>query len=58
MKWRKVSQDVKTRNGDQCWKRWNDCLKPEINHSPWSMQEVSHMSSFKGDSFSVIQILL
>lgn len=42
VKWRMVSEDVKTRNGDQCWKRWNDCLKPDIDHSPWSAQEVSN----------------
>ncbi|KAI0420598.1 hypothetical protein F5X98DRAFT_331339 [Xylaria grammica] len=38
-KWNKVSGDVGTRNGDQCWKRWNDNLDPAIDHSPWSGKE-------------------
>ncbi|KAI1432592.1 hypothetical protein GGR50DRAFT_587814 [Xylaria sp. CBS 124048] len=38
-KWYKVSGDVETRNGDQCWKRWNDKLDPSIDHSPWNGNE-------------------
>ncbi|KAI0966726.1 hypothetical protein F4678DRAFT_447979 [Xylaria arbuscula] len=30
-----------TRNGDQCWKRWNDHLDPSINHGPWDSHEDS-----------------
>ncbi|KAI1373461.1 hypothetical protein F4677DRAFT_428958 [Hypoxylon crocopeplum] len=38
-KWNKVSAEVGTRNGDQCWKRWNDSLDPSIDHSPWNANE-------------------
>jgi hypothetical protein len=30
-----VAKDVKSRSGDQCWKRWNDSLDPQLNHSQW-----------------------
>ncbi|KAL7621046.1 hypothetical protein AAE478_008358 [Parahypoxylon ruwenzoriense] len=40
-KWNKVSGEVSTRNGDQCWKRWNDSLNPSIDHSPWDTNEDS-----------------
>ncbi|KAL0633108.1 hypothetical protein Q9L58_008008 [Maublancomyces gigas] len=34
-----VAQVVKTRNGDQCSKRWYDALDPSIDHSPWTSDE-------------------
>ncbi|KAI0003444.1 hypothetical protein F4779DRAFT_601871 [Xylariaceae sp. FL0662B] len=40
-KWRRVSEVVKTRNGDQCWKRWHDSVDPKIDHSPWTAKEDS-----------------
>ncbi|RYO90663.1 hypothetical protein DL762_002546 [Monosporascus cannonballus] len=40
-RWNKVSGEVGTRNGDQCWKRWNDSLDPNIDHSPWDANEDS-----------------
>ena len=39
-KWARVATDVETRNGDQCSKRWNDTVNPEIDHSAWTPQEV------------------
>lgn len=38
-KWKLVAQDVQTRSGDQCWKRWNDSLDPALNHQPWTLEE-------------------
>ncbi|KAK4218912.1 hypothetical protein QBC37DRAFT_164731 [Rhypophila decipiens] len=38
-RWSKIAQVVGTRNGDQCWKRWYDCLDPQIDKSPWTPEE-------------------
>lgn len=40
-RWSKIAEAVGTRNGDQCWKRWYDCLDPRIDKSPWTPEEVS-----------------
>ena len=40
-RWSKIAEAVGTRNGDQCWKRWYDCLDPRIDKSPWTADEVS-----------------
>ena len=40
-RWVAVAGEVGTRNGDQCAKRWNAKLNPELDHSPWSPEEVS-----------------
>ncbi|AEO58694.1 hypothetical protein MYCTH_2064854, partial [Thermothelomyces thermophilus ATCC 42464] len=37
--WVAVAAKVETRNGDQCAKRWNENLNPELDHSPWSPHE-------------------
>ena len=47
-KWSKVAEVVGTRNGDQCWKRWNDSLNPQIDHSSWDLHEVSLCVSVHG----------
>lgn len=39
-RWSKIAEAVGTRNGDQCWKRWYDCLDPRIDKSPWTPEEV------------------
>ena len=39
-RWSKIAEAVGTRNGDQCWKRWYDCLDPRIDKSPWTTAEV------------------
>src|SRR5690349_24982999 len=39
-RWSKIAEAVGTRNGDQCWKRWYDCLDPRIDKSPWTAEEV------------------
>ncbi|KAK0632935.1 hypothetical protein B0T14DRAFT_505469 [Immersiella caudata] len=38
-RWSKVAGVVGSRNGDQCWKRWYDCLDPRIDKSPWTAEE-------------------
>ncbi|KAL9031135.1 MAG: hypothetical protein Q9196_000811 [Gyalolechia fulgens] len=38
-RWVKVASEVGTRNGDQCAKRWNENLNPELDHSPWTPEE-------------------
>ncbi|KAK0671485.1 hypothetical protein QBC41DRAFT_56961 [Cercophora samala] len=38
-RWSKIAEAVGTRNGDQCWKRWYDCLDPSIDKSPWTSDE-------------------
>ncbi|KAK3372316.1 Homeodomain-like protein, partial [Podospora didyma] len=40
-RWSKIAESVGTRNGDQCWKRWYDCLDPRIDKSPWTPEEDS-----------------
>ncbi|KAK3363234.1 Homeodomain-like protein, partial [Lasiosphaeria hispida] len=39
LRWSKVAGAVGSRNGDQCWKRWYDCLNPSIDKSPWTAAE-------------------
>ncbi|KAI5787987.1 hypothetical protein FPQ18DRAFT_345276 [Pyronema domesticum] len=34
-RWALVAQEVETRNGDQCAKRWQDALDPNLDHSDW-----------------------
>ncbi|KAK5656428.1 hypothetical protein OQA88_4809 [Cercophora sp. LCS_1] len=38
-RWSRVAAVVGSRNGDQCWKRWYDCLDPRIDKSPWTKEE-------------------
>ncbi|KAB8236577.1 SANT/Myb-like DNA-binding domain-containing protein [Aspergillus alliaceus] len=38
-RWIIVASVVGTRNGDQCAKRWNENLNPELDHSPWTPEE-------------------
>lgn len=40
-RWSKVAKAVGSRNGDQVFKRWGDCLDPRIDKSPWTGAEVS-----------------
>lgn len=40
-RWILVADEVGTRNGDQCAKRWKDNLDPQLDHSQWSPDEVS-----------------
>ncbi|KAK4135826.1 hypothetical protein BT67DRAFT_376956, partial [Trichocladium antarcticum] len=56
-RWSKIAEAVGTRNGDQCWKRWYDCLDPRIDKSPWSAQEdatLLHLVSQTGRNWSDI----
>jgi hypothetical protein len=39
-RWVVVATEVGTRNGDQCAKRWNENLNPELDHSPLHPAEV------------------
>lgn len=34
--WAAASKVIRTRNPDQCSKRWKDALDPSLDHSPWS----------------------
>ncbi|KAI9839442.1 MAG: hypothetical protein M1819_002067 [Sarea resinae] len=38
-KWAEVAVAVQTRTGDQCWKRWNDTINPDIDRSAWSPEQ-------------------
>ncbi|KAF5335266.1 hypothetical protein D9758_016238 [Tetrapyrgos nigripes] len=38
-KWSMVSSMVKTRNSDQCAKRWTDTLNPSIDRTSWTIEE-------------------
>ena len=43
-RWSEVAKKgVESRNGDQCWKRWYDCLDPMINRTPWTPEEVTFL---------------
>lgn len=44
-RWVLVAADVGTRNGEQCAKRWNGYVNPDLDHSSWSPQEVITRSS-------------
>ncbi|KAF2135278.1 uncharacterized protein K452DRAFT_293346 [Aplosporella prunicola CBS 121167] len=37
LRWASVAQHVATRQPDQCARRWHECIKPGINHGPWSL---------------------
>jgi hypothetical protein len=39
-RWMSVAAEVGTRSGEQCAKRWNEYVNPDLDHSPWSTQEV------------------
>ncbi|KAI0539690.1 hypothetical protein GGR58DRAFT_463784 [Xylaria digitata] len=39
LKWTAVSQIMQTRNADQCAKRWQHVLGPDIKHTPWTPKE-------------------
>ncbi|KAL2128926.1 hypothetical protein VTI74DRAFT_8473 [Chaetomium olivicolor] len=56
-RWSKIAEVVGTRNGDQCWKRWYDCLDPRIDKSPWTAEEdakLLHLVSQHGRNWSDI----
>ncbi|KAL1848624.1 hypothetical protein Plec18170_007934 [Paecilomyces lecythidis] len=38
-KWTLVARDVGTRSSEQCSKRWNDALNPDLDRSPWTMED-------------------
>jgi len=38
--WARVAPEVRTRNGDQCSKRWNHAIGPGLDHSTWTPEEV------------------
>ncbi|KAF9058386.1 Homeodomain-like protein, partial [Rhodocollybia butyracea] len=39
LKWTRVAAEVKTRNSDQCAKRWKDTLNPDIDRTSWTAEE-------------------
>ncbi|KAK8055223.1 hypothetical protein PG993_000450 [Apiospora rasikravindrae] len=39
LKWALVSRDVESRNADQCAKRWQHGLRPDLKHTPWQPEE-------------------
>lgn len=39
-RWIAVAEHVGTRNGEQCAKRWKDNVRPGLDHSPWSPEQV------------------
>ncbi|KAK4234204.1 transcriptional activator Myb [Achaetomium macrosporum] len=56
-RWSRVAEAVGTRNGDQCWKRWYDCLDPRIDKSPWTAEDdtrLVHLVSQHGRNWSEI----
>jgi hypothetical protein len=44
-RWSRVAKAVGSRNGDQVFKRWGDCLDPRIDKSPWTAVEVSKQTT-------------
>lgn len=50
-KWALVAQAVGTRSSEQCSKRWNDVLNPDLNRSPWTDEDVCIPLSPKHNSF-------
>ncbi|KAF2678711.1 hypothetical protein K458DRAFT_316036 [Lentithecium fluviatile CBS 122367] len=37
--WAVIARQMETRSADQCSKRWNHSLKPELERRPWTEQE-------------------
>lgn len=37
--WAVIAQEIETRSADQCSKRWQHCLDPELDRSTWSTEE-------------------
>ncbi|OJJ86668.1 uncharacterized protein ASPGLDRAFT_23832 [Aspergillus glaucus CBS 516.65] len=44
-KWALVAQAVGTRSSEQCSKRWNDVLNPDLNRSPWTDEDDNLLES-------------
>ncbi|KAH9208146.1 Homeodomain-like protein [Leptodontidium sp. 2 PMI_412] len=44
-KWPEISRHVGSRQPDQCCRRWNEVLKPNINRGRWSLYEVGEPDS-------------
>ena len=42
-RWARVAEIVQTRNGDQCLRRWRNCLDPSTNRAPWTTKEDSRL---------------
>ena len=38
-KWSKIASELPGRIGKQCRERWHNHLNPNINKTPWSMEE-------------------
>ncbi|KAE8151654.1 Homeodomain-like protein [Aspergillus avenaceus] len=38
-KWPIISKEVGTRTSEQCSKRWKQVLDPNLDHSPWTLEE-------------------
>ncbi|KAF4625525.1 hypothetical protein G7Y89_g12642 [Cudoniella acicularis] len=56
-RWVVVATEVGTRNGDQCAKRWNENLNPELDHSPWCLVEdrlLLHLVELYGHNWKFI----
>ena len=47
-RWVAVAADVGTRNAEQCAKRWNDNVNPDLDHSFWSAEEVGLLPCLDG----------
>ncbi|EAU35716.1 predicted protein [Aspergillus terreus NIH2624] len=39
LRWTQVAEVVRTRNADQCSKRWRYALNPDVSHSPWTEEQ-------------------
>ena len=39
MKWKEIAKRVPNRNPKQCRDRWDQYLRPDIIHEPWSEEE-------------------
>lgn len=37
--WKKVANQMKSRNARQCRERWNNYLNPDLNDAPWTPEE-------------------
>ena len=48
--WTLIAKEVGSRDNKQCWRRWTDCLNPDINKDPWTPEEDQTIRDFVGEN--------
>ena len=48
--WTLIAKEVGSRDNKQCWRRWTDCLNPDINKDPWTPEEDQTIRDFVAEN--------